>query len=533
VTHSKHTNKIRLSSQHSSRQGAKITHVQWHHTASVSGRGDGIVTMMVTGSRTVSSNYVIGSDGYIWLVVDEVLRAWTSGSTKDGGKGAAWDRKSLTHECCNSTGAPSWLQSEKFYQSAAKLALDYYQRYGIPLDRDHHLGHRELYIRFGASYPTACPGGMDIDKILRMAKSLLNPAATEQEKAATRAVGAYLNSLNLGRTSTAATTGIEQDPSATKSDYFWLVQTWAKKYRPDLYGSGYVVDGIVGPGTRGVLAVLRPMVLAGEAPDQILPPPPVVKEGDSVNLTKVTPVFPSSAKAKRGEGSTASYQPGSYSVYKVYGEAINISKTPGKPGGWVMASTLKVATDEWLVVYDLNDNSEILSAVEVMDGTVIERPADPVRSGYEFLGWFDGASDFTKLYEFDSKVEGNLDLRAEWKQIVEHSVTFDDGHGTQLRTVVRDGQPVPTPGEPMPNVGEVFLGWFLGEEPYDFSAPVTGDLVITAVYEEETVDTPDPEPEPEEPTKPTRPSVPWSGLIGAGIATAIGVLLWVLFGIEM
>lgn len=169
MTHSSLTNQIRLSSQSSSRQGARIDTFLIHHTASVSGRGDGIVNMMVNRTRTVSSNYVIGNDGYLWMVVDENLRAWTSGSTQDGGKGAAWDRRSITVEIVNEAGAPNWPLSAKAVDKAARLLIDLRKRYGIK----YVLGHRDLYTKYGASYPTFCPGPESVKRILVREQEIL------------------------------------------------------------------------------------------------------------------------------------------------------------------------------------------------------------------------------------------------------------------------------------------------------------------------------------------------------------------------
>lgn len=169
MTHSSLTNQIRLSPQNSSRQGAKIDTFLIHHTASVSGRGDGIVSMMVNRTRVVSSNYVLGSDGYLWMVVDEDLRAWTSGATNDGGRGAAWDRRSITIEICNSSGAPNWDISEASITKAAQLLRDLRRRYGIR----NVLGHRDLYTQHGASYPTFCPGPNTVARILAREQELI------------------------------------------------------------------------------------------------------------------------------------------------------------------------------------------------------------------------------------------------------------------------------------------------------------------------------------------------------------------------
>lgn len=302
MTASALTNQTRISAQKSSRNGERVQYMLWHHTASVSGHGDGVVAMMVNATRQVSANYVFGSDGWLWNVVEEEFRAWTSGSTTDGGKGALFDRRSITSECCNSTGAPSWLQSDAFYEKASRLALDVYQRYGVPLDRDHHLGHRELYIRFGASYPTACPGGMDIDRILAGARALLDPNAPdpfEAAKARVRRIGTYLNTLGLPPRfgladfdTAAASDGIPLDPGETYSRYFHLMQMWGRLFRPDIYPASNDIDGIVGPNTRRVESVIEEMLNAGTAPTSLpstgggtATPPPAASTGGGTTYT--------------------------------------------------------------------------------------------------------------------------------------------------------------------------------------------------------------------------------------------------------
>jgi len=171
LTFSGHTTVVRESSQRSSRNGARIDHIILHHSASTD--ANGVVGMMVSGSRTVSSNYVIGRDGVVFGVVPEQYRAWTSGSSSDGGKGAAYDRRSITFEVADEVARDPWPISEASYVALAKVVADASKRYGIPLDRDHVIGHRELWTRFRASYATACPGGMDMDRVVRDARALL------------------------------------------------------------------------------------------------------------------------------------------------------------------------------------------------------------------------------------------------------------------------------------------------------------------------------------------------------------------------
>lgn len=155
--------------QKSSRQGAKVDTLLVHHQASTDARGT--LRMMISGSRQVSSNYIITNEGAIWLVVDEGWRAWTSGAVGDGGRGAAWDRRSITVEIENETGAPHWRISDKAIAAAATLLADLRRRYSIR----YVLGHRDLYDPVdlaagdpvsGASYPTFCPGPDTVQRIL-------------------------------------------------------------------------------------------------------------------------------------------------------------------------------------------------------------------------------------------------------------------------------------------------------------------------------------------------------------------------------
>ncbi|VXB29149.1 N-acetylmuramoyl-L-alanine amidase [Pseudoclavibacter sp. 8L] len=144
-----------------SNRAARVDRFIVHHAATAS--LSAVLSMMSTGSRQVSASYVI-KDGQVIGVVPEEKRAWTSGS-------AAWDGRAITVETCNSqTGdASGWPISEASYESLARLIADCATRYGFPINRDTVIGHRELYSRYGASYATACPGGINLDRLVTLA----------------------------------------------------------------------------------------------------------------------------------------------------------------------------------------------------------------------------------------------------------------------------------------------------------------------------------------------------------------------------
>lgn len=141
----------------SSRQGAAIDAMIAHGAAAT--RKEAVLAT----TRQVSANYVIDVDGTLWQMVDEDLRAWTSGSLHDGGRGAAWDRRAITFEAINSGGAAQgWPFSPATMEAAAQLLADASRRHGFSIEDNRTPGHRELWTKWGASYPTACPQTFDL-----------------------------------------------------------------------------------------------------------------------------------------------------------------------------------------------------------------------------------------------------------------------------------------------------------------------------------------------------------------------------------
>ena len=65
-----------------------------------------------------------------------------------------------------------------------------------------------------------------------------------------------------------------------------------------------------------------------------------------------------------------------------------------------------------------------------------------------------------------------------------HTVTFDYGYENKVDTQsVEHDSMVEKPADPT-REGYKFLGWYVGEDAYDFSTPVTDDLTLTAKWEE-------------------------------------------------
>ena len=157
--------------QFSSRGGANVRRFIVHAAAMTS--LSGYLSMVATGSREVSSHYTAKDDTLVGIV-DEAYRAWTSASYLDG--------EAITIEVIN-TGGPDegWYVNAVTLATAAALIADVARRYGFPLDRAHVEGHRELLPRYGESYATVCPAGIDLDHLVNLARAYSGTLAPRKD----------------------------------------------------------------------------------------------------------------------------------------------------------------------------------------------------------------------------------------------------------------------------------------------------------------------------------------------------------------
>lgn len=154
---------LTASTEYATRNGEKITVLQIHHATSTSLKG--LRALMAPGGRTVSANGAMSNDGHLMLVVPQDKRAFTSATV--------FDRRSFTVEVCNTTLAEGWGISDACHERLAHLAAEMHLELGMPLDRKHIIGHREV----PGTYATACPGpSMDLDRITRRAREIAEGA---------------------------------------------------------------------------------------------------------------------------------------------------------------------------------------------------------------------------------------------------------------------------------------------------------------------------------------------------------------------
>jgi len=136
----------------SSRNGKKIEFIiiHWFGIGSI----DGAIASFQNSARQASAHYLI-SNNRIVQMVDEVNCAWHCGNLD-------MNQRSIGIE--HDAGIdPARDLSEESYQTSGKLIREICDRYGIPLDRDHIKKHNEIKA-------TQCPGTIDLDKLIDIAK---------------------------------------------------------------------------------------------------------------------------------------------------------------------------------------------------------------------------------------------------------------------------------------------------------------------------------------------------------------------------
>lgn len=158
----------------------RVSHVVLHHAATTSLAA--IERLMEPGGRTVSAHYAVKDDQRV-LKVPLTHRAFSLASK-------LWDSKAVTVECANESAA-GWTISARSHETLAQIVADTASDFGFYPHRDGApstwtvLGHREVYTIHGASYPTACPGAMDLDGVTRRAQQILAGTGAPPIKPAT------------------------------------------------------------------------------------------------------------------------------------------------------------------------------------------------------------------------------------------------------------------------------------------------------------------------------------------------------------
>ncbi|MBR0136987.1 MAG: InlB B-repeat-containing protein [Erysipelotrichaceae bacterium] len=116
--------------------------------------------------------------------------------------------------------------------------------------------------------------------------------------------------------------------------------------------------------------------------------------------------------------------------------------------------------------------------IRVEDGSFIEKPADPNKAGYRFIGWYYG----DKPFDFEKPVTSDMIINAVFKKMCTVTFVFENGDAT-LSVNLLEGEYLEIPEDPLKE-GYEFAGWYHGDQPYDFLQPVADSMVLSAKWKE-------------------------------------------------
>lgn len=140
-----------------------------------------------------------------------------------------------------------------------------------------------------------------------------------------------------------------------------------------------------------------------------------------------------------------------------------------------------IIVDFYTVTFESNDGSAVVPLQGIESGSLVQKPADPVREGHLFLGWFkDEALQTPWDFETD-RVVGDLTLYAKW-EVLKYSVIFQTNGGSAIPALqqVSHGTTIEKPTDPTKD-GFDFGGWYKEvtlDTPWDFDA----DTVLSNLF---------------------------------------------------
>lgn len=143
-----------------------------------------------------------------------------------------------------------------------------------------------------------------------------------------------------------------------------------------------------------------------------------------------------------------------------------------------------VIKNKYQVNFDPQSGSQITPITAEYD-TMITRPADPVRYGYSFSGWFKEARCIN-AFDFNSdKIRGTTTLFAKWT-INDYQVVFDSQGGSACASVMTKYESTINPPTQPARSNYTFGGWFRDTSftnPWNFTTDkVQGDTTLYAKW---------------------------------------------------
>lgn len=185
------------------------------HTSVGSFRG--VIQWFADPTSGVSAHYLVAMNGRVAQFVDERDTALHAGRVKGPTATLVTDDDPNPYTIgieFEDRGDPESGRTDELYEAGGALIGSIASRWNIPLDRDHIVGHREIFA------PKSCPGSVDIDRLLGgarevakalqgvdLSRGLVPPSVERFRKAAWRRFPGLVN-LEIRHERTVGPTGV-------------------------------------------------------------------------------------------------------------------------------------------------------------------------------------------------------------------------------------------------------------------------------------------------------------------------------------
>ena len=121
------------------------------------------------------------------------------------------------------------------------------------------------------------------------------------------------------------------------------------------------------------------------------------------------------------------------------------------------ASWVNPETPQYWVTFNSNGGSEV-EPQQVYEGERANKPSDPTRTGYAFMGWYTSES-FSVLFQFTNPITGPCELFARWDTVYTVQYNANGGEGTMTQTLYTIGVTEALLTNTFTRRSYSFLGW--------------------------------------------------------------------------
>jgi len=107
---------------------------------------------------------------------------------------------------------------------------------------------------------------------------------------------------------------------------------------------------------------------------------------------------------------------GIIALVALIGFSMTACEGPMGPQGGAGAdgSTGHPGQNSYIVIFNSNGGIPLIEAAGVSNGACVAEPADPVKAGFVFDGWYTDNLTFNNLWDFETAVTANIILNAKW-----------------------------------------------------------------------------------------------------------------------